>query len=68
MTLSDLREQVPLSYGWRNKAGRVVSDYERDNMTEEERQKFQWRPDPKAVEDLVRAEKAETDRLFEERQ
>jgi len=67
MTLTDLRKSVPLSYGWRNKAGRVVSQDELDAMTEEDRQKYQWKADSDLVTALVSAEKSETDRLFEER-
>ena len=66
-SLLDLRAQVANSYGWRNKADRVITAEERADMTDDQRGEFHWRCDPKALEALVAAERAETRRIHEER-
>jgi hypothetical protein len=66
-SLVDLRAKAMQGYAWRNKAGRVVTEDERAEMQEDERAKFSYSPDPKLVEKLVKAEKAEAQRVYEER-
>lgn len=64
-----LRVRAAASYAWRTKKGTVVSEAQYDAMpevTEEQRKakaKFQWRPDPKVIGELVKAERAETARI-----
>lgn len=71
--LQSTRVRASASYGWRSKAGRAISEAEYQAMPEDTddqkkaKAKFSWRPDPKAVGELVEAKRAETARVAGER-
>jgi hypothetical protein len=64
MTLAELRRAAPLTYRWR-KGSQALTTNEWANLPESSRKGFTWRADPKLVEQLCAAERAETARIHE---
>jgi hypothetical protein len=70
MTLAELRARAAGSYRWRSKSAVLTADEYQliPELTKEQKAfkaKFQWRPDPKLVEQLCLAERARTARIHE---
>jgi len=59
--LDDIRAATKASYGWR-RDGQPISEARYAQLPENQRGDCRWQPDPAIVEQLMAAERAETER------